>query len=585
MRIALLIVATLFPAVAAQTPVPRWVAVGSGPGSDVAEAIAMAPTPSSDLVAVAGTFERTLSFGAMTVESADLPDGRSDAFLAVFSKSTGAPLWARRMGTGVFNDFGTGAAVCPDGTALVSGHFTGVATFDGGGAPDAELTTRNDFDGFLAAYTSAGDLLWVEQIGGAEQDLARRVVCDAEGGIAVVGSFAGTATWGAGAAAQTRTAAGSADGFVAAYGSDGTLRWVTTVGGSDFDALTDAAVPLQYDTGLLVVSGTFRGAAAFGDVSLQSRGQSDAVTLRLDPADGAVLAAGQVGGSGFDYGRGIAVNSFPEGVMLAGSFENDIVLGQTVLQSAGQSDAFFAILNTDTLGPVEGDRVGGEGVDYATDATSLLALYGDLGGETYGVVGVLGGDASSTFEGFGTGTAVDFEGRGFDDGFAISYFAPAPSYAYVAEVLGGANADRAYAVAGDGDYGGAVAGTFRDVAQIGTSSVQGSEGNEVFAAYFDPGEFSPVFVADEAGPGDAGVELVVGPNPSRGRAAVTLRLAAPAAVTVDVVDALGRTVAELASGALPAGEARWALPALGPGVYVVRVRGEATARRAFTVVR
>ena len=97
-------------------------------------------------------------------------------------------------------------------------------------------------------------------------------------------------------------------------------------------------------------------------------------------------------------------------------------------------------------------------------------------------------------------------------------------------------------------------------------------------------------MAQFGGSGDAAALAVdiaaVGPNPSRGGATVRLTHEAPGPISVDVVDALGRTVAVLYRGMSEAGEHRWALPAgLAAGAYVVRVSGAITARQAVTVVR
>ena len=73
-------------------------------------------------------------------------------------------------------DLGNGIAADASGNVYVSGYFTGVATWDGGANPDVTITTRSDFDGFLAKYSPIGDLAWVQQIGGTDQDVARGVV-------------------------------------------------------------------------------------------------------------------------------------------------------------------------------------------------------------------------------------------------------------------------------------------------------------------------------------------------------------------------------------------------------------------------
>ncbi len=94
--------------------------------------------------------------------------------------------------------------------------------------------------------------------------------------------------------------------------------------------------------------------------------------------------------------------------------------------------------------------------------------------------------------------------------------------------------------------------------------------------------------------GEEGPEAALGlgqpfPNPARGRVTVPLRLARDGAATVTVVDALGRTVATLHDGPLPAGTSvlTWeATDALAAGVYLVRLSSDAgTEVRRILVVR
>ena len=95
-----------------------------------------------------------------------------------------------------------------------------------------------------------------------------------------------------------------------------------------------------------------------------------------------------------------------------------------------------------------------------------------------------------------------------------------------------------------------------------------------------------------AGPGSPGgavsLTLTASPNPTRGALRVVFALGAPAEVTLDVFDALGRRVARLLAGAQPAGPQALTLDAgrLAPGVYTVRlVASGQTASRTVTVVR
>ncbi|HEX8385463.1 MAG TPA: SBBP repeat-containing protein, partial [Rubricoccaceae bacterium] len=350
MRLAPLLALLLSPALAAQ-PTGSTITSGGGPASDVGESVA-ADVLSGE-VAVVGTFEQTATFGAVSVTSADAPTTRSDAFVVKYG-ADGVAQWARRMGTGVFNDFGAGVAI-GGGGVYVSGYFTGIATFDGGANPSVSLTTRNDFDAFLAKYSYEGDLLWVQQAGGPEQDTGRGVAVDSEGRALWVGSFTGTSTWGSGAAALTRTSAGSSDGFLARYLPDGTLDRLLTVGGDESDDLRSVSTSPFFPFSPTYATGTFRSVAFFGATPLQSRGLSDVAVIRVGD-DNSVEWARQVGGSGNDYARGVALGR-DGNVGVGGSFENTLLVGTDVLTSAGASDAFLAVY--DFTGAEVGARRGG----------------------------------------------------------------------------------------------------------------------------------------------------------------------------------------------------------------------------------
>ena len=88
--------------------------------------------------------------------------------------------------------------------------------------------------------------------------------------------------------------------------------------------------------------------------------------------------------------------------------------------------------------------------------------------------------------------------------------------------------------------------------------------------------------AAEGDPGAAALAVV--PNPAADTATAVLSLVAPADARVVVYDSLGREVAVVHDGPLAAGEARFALGALPPGAYVVRLEGPAGGRAARFVV-
>ena len=86
------------------------------------------------------------------------------------------------------------------------------------------------------------------------------------------------------------------------------------------------------------------------------------------------------------------------------------------------------------------------------------------------------------------------------------------------------------------------------------------------------------------GDSPAAPALAVWPNPTAGRATVSLAHAS-GTVRVAVYDALGRQVAQLHDGPVTA-EASWPLANLAPGVYVIRATGtDGVWVRSFTVIR
>ena len=93
-------------------------------------------------------------------------------------------------------------------------------------------------------------------------------------------------------------------------------------------------------------------------------------------------------------------------------------------------------------------------------------------------------------------------------------------------------------------------------------------------------------VASETSP-EGGLELRVGPNPTRGAARVAYTTAQSGPAEVVLFDGLGRRVATLVSGDVAAGAHEARVPAgLAAGVYVVRLTAEGrTATRPLTVAR
>jgi hypothetical protein len=535
---------------------------GGGPRSDVAAGIAMDADGNHF---VTGTFGGTATFGGLSITAADDDPNSSwdDAFLLKYD-ADGEAVWARRGGTGIFNDFGNAVAVGPDGSVYWAGTFTALATFDGGDNDDGELQATSDFDAFVARYSASGDLLWVSGVRGSEQNTGQGLAVDANGNVYFVGLVRGTASIGA----VTLQSAGSSDGFLVKLDENGEALWGLTLGGSQGNAAYD--VDVHPDTGV-IVAGQFRGVAVFGEIPLQSSGQTDAFAAHVDD-DGAVLWAAKVGADGSEFTRGVAVAS-DGSVYLTGSFENDILVGSDILASSGFSDVFVVKLNPNGT-HAWGRRIGGSSFDFGESVAV------DWQDNVYATGYVNGSGTLSTGNG-----AQNFTTAGDDDAYLLVYSPAGELLSF--ELAGGTNRDRGTGVAISDDVGRlALAGWFRTSITIGDDTVPGIGGNDVFVAF---GNTIAGGVATDHGPTPAGLTLEAFPNPLAAHGTVRLVAMDSQEIRIEIFDLLGRQVGSLFRGPVAAGspvEVLLDAHLLPTGTYIVRVAGE-TVRltRRITIVR
>jgi hypothetical protein len=175
--------------------------------------------------------------------------GFSDAWLARYD-SAGNQFWIRQLGTSGSDD---ARAAAPDGAG---GVYVSGATADSLGGAYA-----GNGDAWLARYDSAGNQLWVRQLGTSAYDWAEAAAPDGSGGVYVggdtTGSFGGPS-------------AGGDDAWLARYDSAGNQLWIRQLGTSAIEWV-EAAAP--DGSGGLYVAGRTLGSlggpnAGLGDVWL-----------------------------------------------------------------------------------------------------------------------------------------------------------------------------------------------------------------------------------------------------------------------------------------------------------------------------
>ncbi len=209
-----------------------WAIKGGGTGGDYAYGVSALPDGSS---IITGQFDGTAIFGATSLISAP---GSEGIFTAKVN-ANGTYAWATRGG-GSGSANARGVSALPDGSSIITGQFTGTATFG-----SWTLTSAPGSDTFTAKVNADGTYAWATQGGGTGIDYALGVSALPDGSSIITGSFDGTtATFGttiltnAGSDADIFTARILADAPQAPTGasasagiSEATITWNAVAGG------------------------------------------------------------------------------------------------------------------------------------------------------------------------------------------------------------------------------------------------------------------------------------------------------------------------------------------------------------------
>jgi hypothetical protein len=247
--------------------------------------------------------------------------GGLDAFAAQLD-SSGILTWNTFLG-GTGGDIGLGVAV--DGSGNV--YMTGVSNATWG-SPVRVYSVGDDT--FAAKLDSTGTLTWNTFLGGGGNDSGNGIAVDGGGNVYISGYS--LATWGSPVRAYT----GGWDAFAAKLNPSGGLAWNTFLGGSGEDQGKGIAVDGE---GIVYVAGY--SLATWGSPLRAYTGGCDTFAAELNSA-GSLTLNTFLGGSGDDYGNGIAISG--SGNIYVTGISNS-TWGSPVRTYAGGSDAFIANVN------------------------------------------------------------------------------------------------------------------------------------------------------------------------------------------------------------------------------------------------
>jgi hypothetical protein len=371
-------------------------------------------------IILTGAFVGTVDFGGGPLTSGDIH--YPDVFLAKFD-AAGNHLWSRRFGNG-FN-LSPDAWVAGDGSGNVvfTGSFTGTVSL--GGDP---LTSAGSSDFFVAKFDDAGTHVWSKSFGDLEVQRPASVATDGSDNIVVAGRWGGdrplietfacnfvkkfdpdgNELWnsglGCGDDARGDAVVDNMDNVVMT-GTAGTLGifsckvtkldasgnviWLLSFG----DYYNQAYASVATDgSGNVVLTGNFFGTVDFGGGPLTAVGYYDFFVAKFD-ADGNHLWSQQFEQDG-DVGAGRAADDGSGNLVIAGVLSGTADFGGGPRTSAGSSDIFVAMFNSDgdhLSSRLIGDSEQQYGASVVADGSSNIVLTGSF----YGTVDLGGGPLTS----------------------------------------------------------------------------------------------------------------------------------------------------------------------------------------------
>lgn len=270
---------------------------------------------------------------------------------------TGGDAWAPKWVNTRHLPLSADLKVDASGSLFVAGTFSGVVDFNPKWNQYYTLVSVNNA-GFVLKLTSAGAFAWVSPFQGQQAadgtygySWADSLALDGSGNVFVAGTYGSVVDFDPGAGTTNLPTVGG--GYIAKLTPTGGLAWaraleknpaVSSTFISVYGLATDAA-------GSVYATGSFQGGIDFdpGATSLLRRsvrnatdtGDSNDVFAMKLTADGSFAWAETFGGSGNDYGFGVAVD--PTGlVYLTGSYAGAVdfdpdPLGTTILNTTARS--------------------------------------------------------------------------------------------------------------------------------------------------------------------------------------------------------------------------------------------------------
>jgi len=272
---------------------------------------------------VAGAFEGSITIGGSSI----MTSGGYDIYIAKYG-ANGALLWGKTIG-GTGDDRAYAVAVDSQNNIVIAGYFEKTVNFGGISLKAYDPYNTSEPDIFVAKYSAAGNLIWVEQ--GSSVGYAEALAIDSGDNIIVASAFANGITESLGGITIS-SSNGGMDIALVKLTSAGTASWAKDMGSTGDDYAADLTVD---NSGNIFLAGNLAGPANLGSGTTATGGGFIAKYnssgtcqwtkvfvapvngVAADPSTGNVFATGGFSGS-VDFGGGAITTRWGGGIFIAG---------------------------------------------------------------------------------------------------------------------------------------------------------------------------------------------------------------------------------------------------------------------------
>jgi hypothetical protein len=365
-----------------------------GSGYDGGEGIAVDSSGHAYTTGLTSSSNFPTTPGAFQTSLAALP-GYSNAFITKLDPSGSSLVYSTYLGGsgGIFGDGGLSVALDSSGNAYVAGSTSSSDFPTTAGAFQTSLAGSEN--AFVTKLNPSGSaLVYSTYLGGNYEDAGFGIAVDPSGSAYVTGA-ASSSNFPTSPGTFQTSSAGLTDAFVTKLNPSGSaLIFSTYLGGKGYDYSYGIALD---SSGHAYVTG-FTGSSNFpttaGAFQASLAGGGNTFVTKLNPGGSALVYSTYIGGTSYDWGRGIAVDPSGDAYMtgFTGSSNFPTTAGAFQASLAGIQNAFVTELHTSGSALVYSTYLGGSGGD------SGFAIAVDPLGNPY-VTGIAGSSNFPTTSG------------------------------------------------------------------------------------------------------------------------------------------------------------------------------------------